>query len=174
MVMPRLKKSSLDPVVIQNYRPISNLSFMSSRSSLTTWQLATNLFPEYQSGFHRHHSTETAILRVLSDIFSTIDQDQVSLLDVSSAFDTVDHSTLLKHLSTSYGLSGMAFIWLESYITGRVQVIHVGGCPSTPAMVYFGDPHGSVLYYYYYEGLLALYKSPRARYMSSTQPISSN
>ena len=117
-------------------------------AQLSRYLAANNLFPDYQSGFRRHHSTETAILRVLSDIYAAIDRDQVSLLallDVRAAFDTVDHSILLERLSTSYGLSGMAFTWLESYITGRVQVIHVGGRQSTPATVYFGVPQGSVL-----------------------------
>ena len=117
-------------------------------AQLSRYLAANNLFPEYQSGFRRHHSTETAILRVLSDIYAAIDRDQVSLLallDVSAAFDTVDHSILLERLSTSYGLSGMAFTWLESYITGRVQVIHDGGRQSTPATAYFGVPQGSVL-----------------------------
>ena len=154
MATPRLKKSGLDPAAIQNYRPISNLPFMSKviekliLAQLSRYLAANNLFPDYQSGFRRHHSTETAILRVLSDIYAAIDRDQVSLLallDVSAAFDTVDHSILLERLSTSYGLSGMAFAWLESYITGRVQVIHVGGRQSTPATVYFGVSQGSVL-----------------------------
>ena len=116
-------------------------------SSLTTWPPTTcsqNISP----GFRKYHSTETAILRVFSDIYSAIDQDQVSLLtllDVSAAFDTVDHGILLQRLSTSYGLTGTAFTWLESYITGRVQVIHVGGRQSSSAMVHFGVPQGSVL-----------------------------
>ena len=154
MVSPRLKKSSLDPAEIQNYRPISNLPFMSKviekliLAQLSHYLAANNLFPKYQSGFRKYHSTETAILRVLSDIYSAIDQDQVSLLallDVSAEFDTVDHGILLERLSTSYGLTGTAFAWLESYITGRVQVIHVGGRQSSPAMVHFGVPQGSVL-----------------------------
>ena len=154
MVTPRLKKSSLDPAEILNYRPILNLPFMSKviekliLAQLSHYLADNNLFPKYQSGFRRYHSTETAILRVLSDIYSAIDQDQVSLLtllDVSAAFDTVDHSILLERLSTSYGLTGTAFTWLESHITGRVQVIHVGGRQSTPAMVHFGVSQGSVL-----------------------------
>ena len=111
-VTPRLKKSGLDPAAIQNYRPISNLPFMSKviekliLALLFRYLAANNLFPDYQSGFRRHHSTETAIFRVLSDIYGAIDLDQVSLLallDVSAAFDTVDHSILLERLSTSYG-----------------------------------------------------------------------
>ena len=85
---------------------------------------------------------------VLSDIYSAIDQDQVSflaLLDVNAAFDTVDHGILLERLSTSYGLSGMAYTWLESYITGQAQIIHVGNRHSPPSKVPYGVPQGSVL-----------------------------
>ena len=72
---------------------------------LTRYLTANGLFPKFQPGFRRYHSTEPAVLRVLSDIYSAIDQDQVSLLallDVSAAFDTVDHGILLERLSTSY------------------------------------------------------------------------
>ena len=106
------------------------------------------MFPKFQSGFRRYHSTETAVLRVLSDIYSAIDQDQVSLLallDISAAFDTVDHGILLERLSTSYGLSGMAYTWLESYITGRAQIVHVGNHHSSPSKVLYSVPQGSVL-----------------------------
>ena len=127
MVMPRLKKSWLDPAEIKNYRPISNLPFMSKvieklilaqLTQLTQYLTANGLFPKFQSGFRRYHSTETAVLRVLSDIYSAIDQDQVSLLallDVSAAFDTVDHGILLERLSTSYGLSGMAYTIIHGW-----------------------------------------------------------
>ena len=73
---------------------------------------ANSLLPKFQSGFRRHHSTESALLWVLSDIFSATDKGEVSLLalfDVSAAFDTVDHSILLNRLSISYGISGSAF-----------------------------------------------------------------
>ena len=72
MVMPRLKKSGLDPAEIKNYRPISNLPFMSKviekliLAQLTRYLTANGLFLKFQSGFRRYHSTETAVLRVLS------------------------------------------------------------------------------------------------------------
>ena len=110
----------------KNYRPISNLPFMSKvieklvLSQLICYLTANGLFTKFQSGFRIYHSLETAVLRVLYDIYSAIDQDQVSLfalLDVSAAFVTVDHGILLERLSTSYGLSGMAYTLLESYIS---------------------------------------------------------
>ena len=129
--MPHLEKSELDLAEIKNYRPISNLPFMSKviekliLAQLTCYLTANSLFLKFQSGFRRYHTTETAVFKVLSDIYSAIDQDQVSLLtllDVNAAFDTVDHGILLERLSTSYGLSGLAFTWLESYITSLAQI----------------------------------------------------
>ena len=125
MVMPRLEKSGLDPAEIKNYRPISNLPFMSKviekliLTQLTRYLTANGLFPKFQSGFRRHHSTETAILRVLFDIDSAIDQDQVSLLallDVSVAFDTVDHGILLS--------ASLYFIRTLRYGVHMVGVLH--------------------------------------------------
>ena len=82
----------------ENYRPISNHSFMSKVMERIVVCLAANRLPKFQSGFRRHHSAETALLRVLSDIFYPTDKGEVlllALLDVSAAFDTVDHSILL-------------------------------------------------------------------------------
>ena len=68
-----------------------------------------NLLPTFQSGFRKGHSTETLLVRLLSDIYGAIDRSQVILLAlfaVSTAFDTVDHDIILRRLSTSFGLSG--------------------------------------------------------------------
>ena len=114
---------------------------------------SNNLMPTLQSGFRSGHSTETAILRVLSDIFSSIDQGQVALLallDVSAAFDTVDHDILLERLSKSFGITGSAHHWIRSFLTSRTQTVHVGtststAATSTAAPVRWGVPQGSVL-----------------------------
>ena len=154
MVMPRLKKSGLDPAEIKNYRPISNLPFMSKviekliLTQLTRYLTANGLFPKFQSGFRRYHSTETAVLRVLSDIYSAIDQDQVSLLallDVSAAFDTVDHGILLERL--------FHVIRTLRYGVHMVGVIHHWPStdhsfwqpPFTSIQALYGVPQGSVL-----------------------------
>ena len=139
---------------MKNYRPISNLSFMSKVveklifEQLSVYLVENNLFPKLQSGFRRYHSTESAVLRVLSDIYSAVDRGDVALLallDVSAAFDTVDHSILLERLSTSFGLSGQAYAWFDSYISGRSQSVRLGGTSSPRALVRFGIPQGSVL-----------------------------
>ena len=94
---------------------------------LSQYFYANDLLPKLQSGFRRHHSTETALLRVLSDLFSSLDNERISLLallDVSAAFDTVDHAILLDRLSISFGITGSAFDWMRSFIVGRTQTVH--------------------------------------------------
>ena len=68
------------------------------------------LLPDLQSAYRAHHSTETALLKVLSDILLALDSGNLALLtllDLSAAFDSVDHDTLLRRLQTSYGLDGV-------------------------------------------------------------------
>ena len=110
---------------MKNFRPVSNLSFMSKivekvvAKQLTEYLDCNNLLPKLQSGLRRFHSTETAVLKVLSDVYSAIDQGQVALLallDVSAAFDTVDHTILLDRLSISYGISGTVHAWISSFV----------------------------------------------------------
>ena len=84
LITQRIKKPGLDRDDVNNYRPISNLTFMSKvikkivAKQLIAYLVANNLVPKLQSGFRSGHSTETAILRVLSDIYSSIDQDRSS------------------------------------------------------------------------------------------------
>ena len=154
IVTPSLKKYGLDPTDMKNYRPISNLSFMSKVverivvRQLSQYLDANGLLPKLQSGFRRHHSTEFALLRVLSDLFSSIDNERISLLallDVSAAFDTVDHAILLDRLSILFGITGLAFDWMCSFIVGRTQTVHYCGSVSQCAVVRSGVAQGSVL-----------------------------
>ena len=112
-----MKKADLDQADAKSYRPISNLSVLSKLlERLTARQLldylsTSNLFPRLQSAYRAHHSTETAILKVLSDILHAVDSGNLALLtlltllDLSAAFYTVDHVTLLRRLEVSYGIS---------------------------------------------------------------------
>ena len=106
------------------------------------------LIPSQQSGFRRNHSTETLLLRLLSDFYSAIDRGQVTLLalfDVSSAFDSVDHSILLQRLSTSFGLVDQPLDWLTSFLTDRSNCVVLGSSRSLWVPAPFGVPQGSVL-----------------------------
>ena len=127
IVTPLLKKQSLDPMELKNYRPVSNLTFLSKiveklvSERLTCYLQANNLMPRLQSAYRRHHSTETTLLRVVSDILRAVDSGKVallSLLDLSAAFDTVDHSILLDRLHVAFGIGGAALGWIRTFFDG--------------------------------------------------------
>jgi len=101
-ITPRLKKPGLDAAEACSHRPISNLSVISKMLErlvairLLAYLDESGLMPTMQSAYRRNHSTETAVLRVLSDILLALDRGDfaaVALLDLSAAFDTVDHDT---------------------------------------------------------------------------------
>src|SRR6218665_2238307 len=123
---------------------------------LSAWSLCncshiwSNLasFHLMQSDFRAHHSTETALLSLLSDVYTAVDKSQVTLLalfDASSAFDMVDHEILLQRLETSVGLSGSPLNWFRSYLSDRSQMVVLGDTRSFWVPVQFGVPQGSVL-----------------------------
>ena len=102
----------------------------------------------YKSAYKAFHSTETALVKVQNDILQAIDQRQsviFLLLDLSAAFDTVDHSTLLSRLSTSFGIKGTVLAWFQSYLTSRQQYVRVAECKSSLRSLTRGVPQGSVL-----------------------------
>ena len=105
-------------------------------------------FPSLQSGFRVGHSTETAVLRVLSDILQAVDRGDVAalvLLDLSAAFDTVDHDILLQRLQQSFGIEGTVLSWFRSYLVGRTQIVRRGVFRSAISRLLCGVPLGSVL-----------------------------
>ena len=120
---PLLKKTTLNPEILKNYRPVSNLSFLSKilekvvLHQLSNHLLTNNLFCSHQSAYRAGHSTETALLKIVNDL-SALDEDKVSLLsllDLSAAFGTIDHSILLSRLSYSFGISDTVLAWFTSH-----------------------------------------------------------
>ena len=154
VVFPRLKKPSLDPDDVNSYRPISNLSFVSKlvervvASRYTDHAEQNKLFPVKQSAYRRHHSTESAVLSVMNDVIRNIDDGKVVplvLLDLSAAFDTVDHEILLEVLHKCFLVDDIPLSWFRSYLTGRTQSISVNGVQSVKSSVACSVPQGSVL-----------------------------
>jgi hypothetical protein len=149
-----LKKQSLPKDDLASYRPISNLNFLSKLleriihnrlvAHLSTF---TSLSP-FQSAYRKFHSVESALLRIQNDLLLAIDKRHITaliLLDLSAAFDTIDHAILLTRLSSTFGICGPALDLLTSYITDRHQFISVDSDSSDSILLTTGVPQGSVL-----------------------------
>ena len=152
LVIPHLKKQGLDPEIFKNYRPVSNLQFLgkviekcvSSQicKHISTYKLGDQL----QSAYKGSHSTETALLKVKRDIDHEIDSGRAVLLvmlDLSAAFDTIDHTILADR--EFIGVEGSALEWLKSYMEGRIQKVVINNSVSKDVHLSVGVPQGSVL-----------------------------
>lgn len=154
LVRPLIKKPNMDQLDLKSYRPISNLSFLSKliercvNAQLTDYLNYNKLFATYQSAYRAGHSTETALLKTYSDWVDAIDKGDYTLLcllDMSAAFDTVDHIILLERLQKQYGLCGLALQWIQSYLHDRSQTVIYRSGKSQASAVKIGVPQGSVL-----------------------------
>ena len=106
------------------------------------------LLPTRQSAYRRFHSTETAVAIVHNNIVHATNSDQVSalvLLDLSAAFDTVDHGTLLDVLSLRFGITGSVLEWFKSYLTGRTQILTTSADISAVVPLICSVPQGSAV-----------------------------
>ena len=102
----------------------------------------------FQSGFKTLHSTETALLRVFNDILLANDSGDyvvLVLLDLTAAFDTVDHDILVSRLQHLVGICGTALEWFRSYLADRTMCVSLGGSESRSAPLSYGIPQGSIL-----------------------------
>ena len=153
LVRPLLKMDGLPPV-FKNFRPVSNLAFVSKlvetvvAKQLQHYLNCNNLFPVFQSAYQQNHSTETALLRVMNDILLNMNNQRVTLLillDLSAAFDTVNHDIILRRLEHSFGTQGKALSWFASYLSGRTQRIMINKSLSEPFKLECGVPQGFCL-----------------------------
>ena len=145
-IVPILKSG--DPTVPSNNRPISLLSVLSKIlekvvcTQLTSYLERVCILSPRQYAYRSHHSTEDALLCVVERLIANTDEGLVSsvtTLDLSKAFDSVDHELLLCKLSW-YGVADLE--WFRSYLTGRQQVVR-GGRETLP--VTCGVPQGSII-----------------------------
>jgi hypothetical protein len=134
-ITPIVTKSDLDNADLCSYRPISNLSVLSKTlehlvaAQLLSYLNKHQLLPSVQSGFRPGHSTETAVLKILSDILAAVDRGDIAVLVLRRTFGIVDQ----------------AHSWFRSYLSGRTKSVRRGDVTSSSAAIDCGVPQGSVL-----------------------------
>ena len=109
---------------------------------------SNDLYCPVQSGYRPHHSCETLLVRMTDDINREIQAGKiviVVLLDLSAAFDTIDHEILLEKLQKDYGINGKASEWMQSYLQSRSFCVKIGDTFSPLLELLFGVPQGSLL-----------------------------
>ena len=153
IVAPIYKGKNSDPKEFVNYRPISLLPTLSKviekvvQKQLYLYMNDNNLFTDSQYGFRTNHSTEHAAVEFVDRIAQKLDEGEVPFtifIDLSKAFDTLDHTILLRKLQY-YGIRGTALTWFKSYLTGRTQSVKFNDVISDPLTLQTGVPQGSVL-----------------------------
>ena len=153
-IIPLIKNDSLDSNVLKNYRPVSNLTFLGKLIERVVLKRLNNHLnrngldcPE-QFAYKKNHSTETLLIKVVNDVLIAADERSatvIMLLDLSAAFDTVDHNLLLKILKYEIGIRGTVLAWFTSFLKDRAQRIRLGNNTSESITIKFGVPQGSVL-----------------------------
>ena len=161
VIKPLIRKAGLDKSLPANYHPVSNLPFLSEilervvHKQVTTYLSKANLLAPFQSAYKLRHSTETAAMKVFFDVIDTLDAGNIALLallDLTAAFDTVDHNILtvdhnilLQSLRHSFGIDATVLRWFDSNVTGGNQAFHLSGTTTLPRPLVCGVPQGSVL-----------------------------
>ena len=156
LLHPLLKKAGID-CIFKNYRPVSNLSFLSKLIERAVCKQITQYTGKYtekfQSAYRASHSTETALIKVKDDILRAIDNQRVTcliLLNLSAAFNALSHPLLLNRLQHHFGMQGIVLKWFENYMLDHNQKVALENSSnkevtSNHSILEQGVPHGSAL-----------------------------
>lgn len=168
IMLPLLKKSGIQPI-LKNYRPVSNLPFISKIvercvvGQLNDHLKQHSILPDFQSAYRAGYSTGTALVKVHNDIVRNIDDKRLTLMvliDLSAAFDTVDHPILLNVLKHKFGMQGISLNWFHSFLHDRYFKVLINDSFSNTCHLQSGVPQGScagpVLYTAYMPALLLI------------------
>ena len=154
VVKPTVKDQKRDLDELSNYRPVSNIPFLSKIiEKVVLFQLdeylsKNNLYCTQQSGYRKYHSCETLNIKMFDEILKDVDSGNIValvLLDMSAAFDTVDHTLLLDLLKKCYGITGKVLHWFSTYLKDRRFSVNVYNTFSEYVNAIFGVPQGSIL-----------------------------
>ena len=154
LVFPTIKNPHGDKDALSNYRPVSNLSFVSKLlekivlEQLNSYLNENELLNKHQSGYRVGHSCETLLMGMFDDLLRDLDGGMVTglfLLDMSAAFDTVDHGKLLEVLEGRFGVRGSVLDWFANYLQMRTYQVNVEGELSRIVSLICGVPQGSLL-----------------------------
>ena len=154
IVLPVVKDFKGDCDNMKNYRPVSNLSVVSKilekavHFQLHKYLFENDLYCDIQSGYRMGHSCETLLVKMSDDIINEIDHKNlvaVVLLDLSAAFDVIDHNLLINKLKIQYGIGKNALKWFQSYLKNRSFSVKINKETSTVEIVLYGVPQGSIL-----------------------------
>ena len=135
-VTPLLKKVGVDRNTLKNYRPVSNLSYISKvigkavARQINEHIAHKGISNENQSAYRVLHSTEMALLKIQNDIATSMDKGVavgLVLLDLSLAFNTIDHSILFNYLQHWYDIDGVVLKWVQSYLNSSKQLLKIDG-----------------------------------------------
>ena len=153
-VIPVIKDREGDHDSLKNYRPISNLSTLSKilektiQIQLNKYLVENSLYCEVQSGYRAGHSCETLLIKLTDDVIADADKNNIVamlLLDLSAAFDAIDHSMLLNKLKDVYGLKDSALKWFQTYLSNRSFSVRINESNSSIEIILYGVPQGSIL-----------------------------
>ena len=153
-ITPILKKPNLDKNELKNYRPISNIRFLAKLIEKAVSKQLLGYIAEHKlnlpllSAYKVNHSTETVLLYLQNDFLQALDNRKavfVLSLDLSSAFDTLDHPLLLTRMKEEYGVTDLALNWLKTYLTNRTSHLRIDGESSEDVPLECGVPRGLVM-----------------------------
>ena len=174
IIKPLLKKLGLE-LIAKNYCLVSNLPFMSKLIEkcmliqLNEHCRNQDLMPSYQSAYRANHSCETSVLKLCNDFLWAMERQKIMAsvaLDLSVAFDTVDHSVLLNVLQNQFGITRNAINWYDTYLRPPYCLVEITGLKSQSRLIDFSVPQGScagpVLYSVYASTLMTVIQKESA------------
>ena len=174
-ILPLIKElgSLVDKENFKNYRPVSNLLFISKLIERVVdirfeKHMTNNNLHSKNFGYKKDHSTEMLLLKIVNDLLLSCDDNTptvVLFLDLSAAFDTVDHEKLLHILYNDIGIRGTAYNWCKSFLTNRKCKVMIGDSYSAEDLLWYGVAQGSILGPRFFN----IYTKPLYKYIKPTK-----